>query len=249
MDRRLSPRYFQKNQQLIATRVMTIIGEPVQAGDPIPMEIDAGTRMKLWLSGRALYATDYRPTPVQEEATVVVDEEPEVAVTHVGGGMFLVQPSWLADGHGEKVKGKEEANKRAAELLEDGPPEAVQQPNWSSFNDDPDKWDEGQRDSFDGWWNNLPEGVKIDVHHAGVAEAINRKNHEKKNPPHKPTPEEVADMVLVTQANEPEDTYLVKAAWLAEPETFSGELMANVRAEELREEGPPEGWVAPDAVE
>lgn len=155
MDRRLSPRHFNNELELVSSRTMLVNGEDLHRGDTISADLDHGTRLRLWMSGRAIYKDDFRPTPTEADATAF-----DVTITETGGGWYVVRPTWLAEGEeGEKIKGKANAEARAAELLEEGPPETEDGgPDWSDYDADPAKWTAAQDEAFAKWFGGLPVG-------------------------------------------------------------------------------------------
>lgn len=136
MDRRLSPRYFKKDEPLVARKVILINGKDLGPGDALPEELTTGQRLRLWTTGRAVYTKDFRPTPVEGapdlDAVIVDDAEieaaaqaldgpaPTVAMTHIGGGYYTLEPSWDALA-AEKVHGKAAAEERQAAMLAEAP--------------------------------------------------------------------------------------------------------------------------------
>jgi hypothetical protein len=133
MDRNLSPRKFNNEADLVASRTMTVDGSVVNRGDLLPADLGHSMRLRLWMSGRALYKTDFRPTPVAGDPgteEVEVQEDDGIAVVHSGGAWYLVSAPWLDEP--EKVQGKDAAEARAEELRSEGAPavetEAVEGP-------------------------------------------------------------------------------------------------------------------------
>jgi hypothetical protein len=49
-----------------------------------------------------------------------------------------------------------------------------EQPDWSGFDNDPNKWSPEQHDIFAAWFDSLPEDADIDILHEGVATAFDR---------------------------------------------------------------------------
>lgn len=121
---------FDPSQPLVAGRRMTVQGVDLNAGDPLPDEIDAGARRRLWLVRRAHYQQDFRPTPVDETVQTAPGEqdpnlEPDeawmassdgVTVTAGENGWYEIAADWLEEP--VKAHGQEAAQKEAAELRE-----------------------------------------------------------------------------------------------------------------------------------
>ena len=63
VDRRLSPRNFDRDAELVSTRHQPINGVAHAPGDPLDEELSPTIRLRMWMCGRAVYAKDYRPTP------------------------------------------------------------------------------------------------------------------------------------------------------------------------------------------
>jgi hypothetical protein len=127
MDRRLSPKYFDFDRPLVSRKFLTIQGADAEAGTiltgpdaKLDPPLERGLAMRIWLSGQAVYATEFRPTPQetpQEEAERVVTMEA------TGGGWYLILAPWL--GEGEKIRGKEAAEARYAEIVATGDTKGV----------------------------------------------------------------------------------------------------------------------------
>lgn len=50
--------------------------------------------------------------------------------------------------------------------------EANPQPDWTGFDEDPSKWTPEQNQTFDDWFNDLPEGAEVKINHIGVVQAF-----------------------------------------------------------------------------
>lgn len=177
MDRRLTPRRFDADTQLVARRAMLVDGKELNRGDPIPMSIPANTRMRLWMSARAVYEKDFRPTPQVGDAE---NPGPEVTITHEGGPWYVVKASWLEEG--ERIKGKAAAEARKEELEAEGPPEAKQepeQPDWSAFPEAPHEFSDEQKDQFKTWYLGLEASDEPTIEHAGVKVAFDLAREDK----------------------------------------------------------------------
>lgn len=121
MDRRLSPRYFRNEEDLLSTRNQTINGVDYQPGEVIDAGLDHGVRLKLWMSSRARYRSDYRPNRYAEDAPLV-SETPEARLVESGSkGYYEIIAPWLDKPI--KVRGKKAAEARYAKIVAEGPPE------------------------------------------------------------------------------------------------------------------------------
>lgn len=114
---------FDKAKPLVMSRFGTLRGHALNAGAPITIVDDPSGRGEvteaeaelLWNGGRLVYAGEARPTPVEspedaaERLTVMEPLEP---------GLFLIRAPWL--GEGERVQGREAADKRRAEVVQAG---------------------------------------------------------------------------------------------------------------------------------
>ena len=122
-----------------------------------------------------MYAENFGPVPVAEEVQApVVDPATLVTVTHVGGGVYEVAAPQLDEP--ERVKGKDKAEARADELRAEASerPEdlAPAQPDWSGFDENPEAWTDDQRETFNTWFDSVPEGAAVEIAHTGVAQAF-----------------------------------------------------------------------------
>lgn len=121
VDRRRSAKHFDNARELVSTKGQMVNGESLTPGDPISAEIQHSTRMKMWMSGRATYADEYRPTPVSE--AVEAPPPPEPKALHLGRGVYEVTAPWLDAPETFEGKGaKKAASERVAQLIADGPP-------------------------------------------------------------------------------------------------------------------------------
>lgn len=124
---------FDPAQPLVAGRRMTVQGVELNPGDPLPEDLEAGVKRRLWLIRRAHYNTDYRPTPVDESAPAAPGEASEalgedawmsdaqgVSVEKGAGGWYAVTAEWLEEP--VRVRGEEAAKAKAEELRAEGPP-------------------------------------------------------------------------------------------------------------------------------
>lgn len=119
---------FDAAQPLVAARRLTLMGEEVNGGDPIPSEVSLDVRRRLWMTRYAHYASDYRPTPeleTQGEGREWMDEADGVTVTEGENGWYTIRAQWLGE-DGEKVHGAEAAEARAAEVRELGDTKGVE---------------------------------------------------------------------------------------------------------------------------
>lgn len=46
------------------------------------------------------------------------------------------------------------------------------QPDWTGYDDDPAKWSPEQTQTFDEWFDGLPEGAAVEINHIGVVKAF-----------------------------------------------------------------------------
>ena len=114
---------FDKSKPLVMARFGTLRGHALNAGAPLtivddpegPGEVTEDEAELLWGGNRITYADEARPTPVEspedaaERLTVMEPLEP---------GLFLIRAPWL--GEGERVQGREAADKRRAEVVQAG---------------------------------------------------------------------------------------------------------------------------------
>jgi hypothetical protein len=121
---------FDPAQPLVAGRRMTVQGNDLEAGDPLPDDLDNGVKRRLWLVRRAHYKQDFRPTPVDETVQTAPGEqdpnlEPDdawmatadgVTVTAGDNGWYEIAADWLEEP--VKAHGLEAAQEKAAELRE-----------------------------------------------------------------------------------------------------------------------------------
>lgn len=115
---------FDPTKPLVMARFNTVGGFALAAGDPLTIvdepkergEITLDTATRLF-GTTFVYADQARPTPVetpQQAAKRLIE------VDDLEGGWHLIRAPWL--GEGEKVQGREAADKRVAELIEAGQP-------------------------------------------------------------------------------------------------------------------------------
>jgi hypothetical protein len=114
---------FDKAKPLVMARFGTLRGHALNAGAPVTIaakpegrgEVTEAEAELLWNGGRLVYAAEARPTPVEsaedaaDRLTVMEPLEP---------GLFLIRAPWL--GEGERVQGREAADKRRAEIVQAG---------------------------------------------------------------------------------------------------------------------------------
>lgn len=125
---------FDNELELVAARRMTIQGKEIEAGKPIPKDVDAGARRRLWLIRHADYKKDALPTPVDPEAdTAPGEQDPAledgdewmaeadgVKVEGPKGSWYTIKADWLDEP--VKAQGEDDAKAKAAELRAEGPP-------------------------------------------------------------------------------------------------------------------------------
>lgn len=121
---------FDPAQPLVAGCRMTVQGNELNPGDPLPDDLDNGVKRRLWLVRRAHYKQDFRPTPVDEQVkTAPGEQDPAleegdewmveadgVTVTEGDNGWYEIAAPWLSEP--EKAHGKDAAKEKAAELRE-----------------------------------------------------------------------------------------------------------------------------------
>lgn len=145
---------FDPSRTLVARRQQTVHGFDIQPGKPFPKDeegnclVPEGTLRRLWVTYYADYAEDHKPTPVEGDGPSP-EPVPEVTVNHAGGAMFEVKAPWASEP--ERVKGREAAETRAAELTAEGPPpEDESAENVSSDGNDTSEGDLGGGEAGDG---------------------------------------------------------------------------------------------------
>lgn len=232
-DRRLIARLFKNDEPLVSARYQTVNGDELAPGDAISEELDRGLRMKLWLSRRAVYETDFRPTPVAPDAPVedATDQDWQVlahGVEAIPGDAenFFIKAEWLDES--ETVRGEEAAKARVealrAEAIAKGAAGAL-------------KGDDGEPiDPPAGDPNDPPSQIKDadpDQDHDQIDEGSDAKN----DPEQDQGGESASDLVTVEETGG--GWYAVKAPWLADPVKVRGEEAANKRAAEIAAEGAP----------
>jgi len=146
-DRRREPRNFDRDKPLVAVRGMTVFGEQVVAGDPIPDTLSLTQRIRFWTLGRVDYEDDYKarsekfapPMTAQDVADAkaqqavdagavdqaLVAPDAPLDYTSLSGSNVVMEETgggWyeitLEDGETEKVRGKDNAEARLRELRE-----------------------------------------------------------------------------------------------------------------------------------
>lgn len=223
---------FDTTKPVVATRQMTLLGHEVTGGQVISslkdendVPIDSDVLRRLWLSRWADYESDYTPTPELEThgpGREWMDEAEGVAVTEADG-VFTIRAAWLGE-DGETVEGEEAAQDRAAEVRLAG-----------------DTYGIGYAHSGGGWYLITGPGVPADLKVKGE-EAAKAKAEELRaaHRPLEPVSETDALVVITVE----DDDFIVTAPWLEAPERFAEAEAADARQAELRQDGPPEGWVA-----
>lgn len=120
VDRRISPKNFDASLPLVSTRAQMVDGEAVTRGSLISDQLDVRLRMKMWLSGRAIYEKDYRPVPEAEGGDQ--QETHGVSLTESGSnGYYTIAVPWIDEPI--KVRGKDKAQAEYARIIAEGPPE------------------------------------------------------------------------------------------------------------------------------
>jgi hypothetical protein len=119
------PSQFDSSRPLVATRFFPAHDMDFQPGQAVNLTplgderqdgtLETDTALRLWLVGYIDYESNYLPTPAEtaeeEAARVVVLEE-------LGGGWYLITTPWGPEG--ERIQGKDAAEKRRAELIAKG---------------------------------------------------------------------------------------------------------------------------------
>lgn len=129
MTVRRDPRLFDKTRGLVMARFATLYEHDMNAGDPLTIvaergdgkgEVELDMAIRLWLSGQAVYASDATATP---QETPEQAAERLVVMEPMPGGYYLIRAPWL--GEGEKIRGKDAANQRRAEIVAKGDTKGV----------------------------------------------------------------------------------------------------------------------------
>lgn len=125
---RHDPNAFDASKPIVMARFNTVGGHALATGEPLKIvddpkergEVSLETATRLWAGGTFVYAGEARPTPVespQDAARRLVEMD------ELGGGWFLIRAPWL--GEGEKVQGREDAEKRRGEIIAAGQPAEI----------------------------------------------------------------------------------------------------------------------------
>lgn len=85
VNRNLTPRRFDNTKELVSTRYQPVDGVQTKPGQKLPADLNASVRLRLWMSGRAMYADDYKPTPV----AAADDAADDAAVIEAAGAQLL----------------------------------------------------------------------------------------------------------------------------------------------------------------
>jgi hypothetical protein len=226
-DRRLIARLFKNDEKLVSARYQTVNGDELAPGDEISADLDRGLRMKLWLSRRAVYEADFRPTPVADEqpaADPAQDQDWQVlahGVEAIPGDAenFFIKAEWLDET--ETVRGEEAAKARVEELRAEAIAKSAAAP---VLDDDGNPIDPPQGDAND-------PAAEID----GADPA---QDQDSENAGDQDQASE-ASGALVSVEETGGGWYAIKAPWLAEPIKVRGEEAANKRAAEIAAEGAP----------
>lgn len=119
---------FDPSKPLRAARRMSLLDKELNGGELITgpkavvKDLDEGIARRLWMTRYADYDEDYRPTPEQEvppEDQEWMAEADGVTVEAGENGWYTLKAAWLPE-EGEKVRGIEAAQQRAAEVRETG---------------------------------------------------------------------------------------------------------------------------------
>lgn len=215
-NNRLAPRYFDDGRTLLWTKFTTFNGEDFAAGEKVPEGTDKGMKMRLWLSRRAAYDTDYQPVPQAEGGEITQDD---FAITDLKNGYYEIANPY---GDPVKIKGKAKAEKRAAEMTEAGEPA-----DWGgvAITD---------REGGNGWYDVTATwiGKPLTVHGEDNAKALATRLRTAG------APGEELNGIYAVQTEE--QVWIVVAPWLEEYPSFTDEAEAATAAASLREAGPPQ---------
>jgi hypothetical protein len=156
-----------------------------------------------------------------------------VTVSGGDGGWYDVAAPWLDEP--ERVQGREAAEARQRELHDAGEPDTHH-----GFT---------LTDGENGWYvitgAAMQETLKVHGEEDARAAVAKLRAGELVEGATIITPVEgPAASVLISVED---DRYVVSAPWLEQPESFDTAEAADARQAELREAGPPEGWVPPEA--
>lgn len=146
-----------------------------------------------------------------------------VTITEGKGGWFEVTAAWLDDPI--KIQGRKKAEKIAAEVREAGEP--LEHSGVALL--------EGEN----GWWDVRTDWAEVEKVHGAEAAYARAAELRGEGAP--------ADAVLVRPAGE--GRFIVIAPWLADPIELPERQKADYTAGQVREAGPPIGWVSPAAAE
>jgi hypothetical protein len=218
---------FNIGRPLVAATAFIFAGDKYEKGDPFPRLGNVQT------FNRRLIRQQYEARKVNHvpEEDVSAPDGPVTMKASDRKNSFIIAAPWLDKP--ETVRGKVNAEKRFAEVQEEGPPLG---------------WIEGGSEvtveaGNGGWytvnapWLEAPERLQG----REAAEARQLELHEAG------APEEEADDPLEVLLTQHGDTFDVAAPWIEEPETFDDEEAAKARQAELTAAGPPEGWEPPAA--
>lgn len=204
---------FDPRRPLVAARAFTYHGKRFAKDDPFPTEgIDPRVRKKFY-EGRFL---SHGEGTVADQAAAAdpVKLEPQP------GGFYLVSAPWLDEP--ERIKGKAKAERRAAQLREDGEPDyhhgvAIEQ-------------------GENGWWSVQADWMGDNAYNIHGEEAAREQaaSLRAEGPP----PDPRTDVTLAEEDGE----FVVNAPWLEEPLIFEDRADAETQVELTRDAGPPEGW-------
>jgi len=116
MDRRLSPRFFKRDEPMVWRKHVTVGGESAVPGETVdPAKFDVGQRQRLWCGGQAIYAKDWTGrTDIAPEVPETLETASLVTIEAQKAGWYEISAPWLDEP--EKVRGKVAAEARAAEI-------------------------------------------------------------------------------------------------------------------------------------
>lgn len=132
-DRRRIARLFDNEKELVSTRSQLVAGQQLSGGDDVPEDLPHATRLKLWMSGRFAYKSDWSPTPIAGPVPSEQEIESEKAWMHRANGVeviegegeiYRIDADWLDEvviEHGaEAAKAKAEEMRESDEFSRNG---------------------------------------------------------------------------------------------------------------------------------
>lgn len=202
---------FDPRRPLVAAVAMTYAGKQLAKGDPFPTEGVAPHKLRILYSSRRLE---------HGEAAAPADPFAPIGIESTPGGWYNLTAPWLDEP--ERVRGKVRAERRAAQLRDDGEPD----------------YHHGVRveEGENGWWSVQADWMGENAYniHGEAAAREQAASLRAEGPP----PDPRTDVTLV----EEDGDFIVNAPWLEEPWVFEDREDAETQVTLTREAGPPEGW-------